>query len=149
LVLSARPNAKLDIAGTVSRAFSGDWPPGVRFLGLVPDLDPLYEAAGVVISPLTFGSGLKIKLIEALAKGKAIVATSVTLHGVENECRDGVCVADDPASFANSIVRLLGNDEARHDLASRALETARQHFSAAQCYAGFTEWLRSRTNRTS
>jgi succinoglycan biosynthesis protein ExoO len=51
----------------------------------------------VVVAPLTAGSGLKIKLVEALSRGKAIVATSVTAQGVEELVRPAVAVADDAA----------------------------------------------------
>ena len=51
-------------------------------LGRVDDLTPLYAGAAVAISPLRGGSGLKIKLIEALGQGKVIVATTTTLQGV-------------------------------------------------------------------
>lgn len=76
-------DCQLVVAGTVAASFPSSVP-GVRFLGMVPDLDPLYAQAGVVISPLTIGSGLKIKLIEALGRGKAIVATSVTTEGCDD-----------------------------------------------------------------
>jgi succinoglycan biosynthesis protein ExoO len=141
-VRAAWPDARLDIAGSVARAFPQGGPEGVAFLGLVDDLDPLYAAAGIVISPLTFGSGLKIKLVEALAKGKAIVATTVTLQGCEAQCEGAVRVTDDPATFAGDIVALHRDDDARRALAEAALAAARRHFSAEACHAAFADWLR-------
>ncbi len=135
------PEARLDIAGSVARAFPQGGPDGVAFMGLVDDLGPLYADAGIVISPLTFGSGLKIKLIEALAKGKAIVATTVTMQGCERECAGAVRVTDDPSLFAEHILALHRDDSARAALAGAALEAARRHFSATACYAAFTLWL--------
>ncbi len=141
-VLAAWPEARLDIAGTVAWAFPAGGPQGVRFLGLVDDLGALYDQAGVVISPLTFGSGLKIKLIEAMAKGKAIVATSITLQGVEAECEGAVARADDPGKFAAHILELHADSAARFALAERALQAARQHFSPQACYGAFVAWAR-------
>ena len=135
------PDARLDVAGSVARAFPRGGPGGVGFLGLVDDLDPLYADAGIVISPLTFGSGLKIKLVEALAKGKAIVATTVTLQGCEQETAGAVRVTDDADAFADHILELHRDDDARRTQAQAALETAQRHFSAAACYAVFTQWL--------
>ncbi len=140
-VRAACPNATLDVAGTVGRAFDTA-PDGVRLLGLVDDLDPLYTRAGVVISPLTFGSGLKIKLIEALARGKAIVATPITVEGAERETDGAVHVTDDAARFAAHVVSLNRDVAARTALAGAALDAARRHYGAATCYAGFVEWLR-------
>ena len=56
------PDAELVVAGSVGRAFDSA-PPSVRFLGVVQSLAPVYASAAVVISPLTVGSGLKIKLV--------------------------------------------------------------------------------------
>lgn len=140
-IRSAWPQARLDIAGSVARAFPQGGPEGVTFLGLVDDLEPYYALAGIVISPLTFGSGLKIKLIEAMAKGKAIVATSVTMQGVERECDGAVRVTDDPDAFAAHILELHQDAAARTAQAQAALNAARAQFSAKACYAAFTEWL--------
>ncbi|MGH6958583.1 MAG: glycosyltransferase, partial [Caulobacteraceae bacterium] len=116
-------------------------PEGVRYLGFVDRLDPLYADAGVVISPLTGGSGLKIKLIEALAHGKACVATSVTLQGVEEEAAHAVAVADTPEAFASSVVELLSSEPRRIELGRRALAVVRASFSAERSQGEFVRWL--------
>ncbi|KQM13777.1 glycosyltransferase [Novosphingobium sp. Leaf2] len=133
------PNLTLDIVGSVSDAF-GKSPPGVVFHGQVNAIEPFYARAGIVISPLTFGSGLKIKLIEGLSQGKALVVTSVTLQGVENECRDVVILADSPRDFMNGIVALM-DDTRRLEMATAALAAADQHFSARACHGDFVAWL--------
>lgn len=147
MVTAGRPHARLDVAGTVARAFPAGGPAGVRFLGPVDDLDALYAQAGVVLSPLTFGSGLKIKLIEAMAKGKAIVATTITLQGVETDCEGAVAVTDDPAAFAGHVLRLQADADGRRDLAEAALEVARAKFSPAACYGPLVDWARSAVRR--
>lgn len=140
-IRAARPAASLDVAGSVASAFPEGGPAGVRFLGLVDDLAPLYADAAVVISPLIQGSGLKIKLIEALARGKAIVATGVTLQGVEEIASQAVARADDPIPFAQAAIRLLQAEGDRAALAARALNTARVHFSSEACYRSYRSWL--------
>ena len=144
-VLAARPACRLHVAGTAYRAFVGRAFLNVEFLGLVDDLDALYSATGVVISPLTFGSGLKIKLIEALAKGKAIVATSITLQGVETICGPAVMERNDPADFAAAIIALAGSEQDRSALADRALQCAYDHFSASIVHAPLLDWLAQST----
>jgi glycosyltransferase involved in cell wall biosynthesis len=130
------PTVKLYVAGTVSN-FMGNMPAGVFALGLVNDLDPLYQQAGVVISPLRIGSGLKIKLIEALSRGKSVVGTSTTLQGVERCLADCIVAVDDPERFAAAVVALLRDQGARTALASRALAQVREHFSPEKCYGPF------------
>jgi glycosyltransferase involved in cell wall biosynthesis len=135
------PDARLLIAGTVSWAFPKGGPDGTEFLGLVDDLPALYTRAGIVISPLIQGSGLKIKLVEALAHGKAVVATSVTLQGVEEIAGQAVAHADAADDFATEIMSLIASRSARSSLGERALELARSYFSSAHCHREFASWL--------
>lgn len=127
-VRKAQKDATLLVAGSVGPAL-GAAPEGVRLLGLVPDLAPLYREAAVVISPLTVGSGLKIKLIEAMAAGKAIVATSVTLQGVEEIVAGAVAGVDEPEDFAAAIIELLRDRDRRLALAEASRRIAELHFS--------------------
>ena len=142
---AALPEAVLTIVGTVSAGMGGyPLPQGARYAGTVPDLEPLYTRAGVVISPLTFGSGLKIKLVEAMAKGKAIVATSVTLQGVEEFAEAAILKADDPDDFVRGVVTLAQNEGRRRELGEKALAVAQAHFSADAAQGRFVAWLRTR-----
>lgn len=146
-ILEAVPNVTLTIAGSVSSGMTGvPQPKAVQYLGVVDDLAPLYERAGVVISPLTFGSGLKIKLIEALALGKAMVATSITLQGVEAIAEHAVLQADHADEFANAIVSLTRSKSLRLKTGVSALSVAREHFSAAVAHGPFASWLFSKAN---
>ena len=136
LIVTEVPAATLDVAGSVNRVLS-NVPRNVRMLGVVPDLNPLYEAAGVVISPLRSGSGLKIKLIEALAHGKAIVCTSETLQGVSAAIGSAVLVADDPEAFARAVIELMQQETFRARQAALALDAAGRIFSPDACYKSF------------
>lgn len=142
LIRGAVPAIRIKVAGTVAAAFD-QAPPGVELLGLVPDLAPLYRDAGVVISPLVQGTGLKIKLVEAMARGKAIVATTTTLQGFEHYADDAVARADSAEDFAAAILRLVHDDGARSALASRALDAARRDFGPDAAFAEFRRWLGS------
>lgn len=149
-VLEAAPDATLTIAGSVSSGMTGfPKPKAVQYLGIVDDLEALYERAGVVISPLTFGSGLKIKLIEALALGKAMVATSTTLQGVEDIAKHAVLHADDANDFASAIVSLAHDKPLRLKMGASALLVAEEHFSAAAAHGPFAAWLASKANPVS
>jgi succinoglycan biosynthesis protein ExoO len=141
LIRAKRPNARLSVAGSVSRSI-GSAPEGVSLLGIVPNLVPLYRNAGVIISPLHMGSGLKIKLIEAMAAGKAIVATSVTAQGVADIVNGAVTIEDDPIRFADAVTDLLGAPERRKALGAAALKTAQERFSADACYSDLINHIR-------
>jgi GT2 family glycosyltransferase/glycosyltransferase involved in cell wall biosynthesis len=128
------PGATLLVAGGVG-ATLGQPPASVRLLGVVPDLEDLYYGAGVVISPLQAGSGLKVKLVEALGRGKAIVATPHTLQGVPPCVRTAVAMADTAMDFAAGVVAFLRDPALRHRFGASALAAARAHFSAPACHA--------------
>lgn len=141
-VRTVRPQVLLDVAGSVRNAFPAG-AEGVVFHGIVPDLSALYREAGVVISPLRQGSGLKIKLVDALAQGKTCVVTGVTLQGVEDLAVDAVVRADDPAEFAEAILRLLADSSLREGYAAQALAAARDRFGADAVFRELRQWLRS------
>ena len=132
VIRSARPEAVLDIAGSVCADIPRR-PAGVRLHGRVDRLDTLYRDAAVVISPLKIGTGLKIKLVEALAHGKAMVVTSTTLQGIEDSAGDAVRQADGPREFAAATVELLSDVSTRLELGERALALARTRFGRATC----------------
>lgn len=147
-IKSSHPGVQLHVAGTVTQ-FMGPMPDGVQSLGFVESIDPLYEDGAVVISPLRTGTGLKIKLIEALGHGKAIVGTSKTLEGVEEYLADAIVVEDEPARFAEAVIALLGDRKARVDLASRGLAKVELYFSPEKCYGPFLKAFLGNANRSS
>jgi glycosyltransferase involved in cell wall biosynthesis len=140
-VRRAVPTANLTVAGTVSWGMPMPAPDGVSFLGAVPNLDDLYRRAGVVIVPLRLGSGLKIKLVEALGQGKAIVATGPAVEGVEKLVREAVHIADEPADFADQVVNLMSDEELRLERGEAALKIARQYFSSTACFSGLLTFI--------
>ena len=144
-VRAAVPEADLWVAGTVCGKLDTA-PQGVRLLGPVRDLAAVYRSAAVVVSPLQVGSGLKIKLIEALGHGKAVVATSVTMQGVGETLADAVAVADEPERFTAAVVELLRDTALREQRATAALALARRHFSASACHAELVAFVQGDEN---
>jgi len=146
-ILDAVPNANLTVAGSVYSGMAGfPHPKGVQYQGIVDDLAPLYARAGVVISPLTFGSGLKVKLIEALALGKAMVVSSVTLQGVETIADHAVLKADHADDFSSAVITLTNNRALRLKIGTVALGVANKNFSAALAHGPFSSWIFSKAN---
>ncbi|MEQ5787973.1 glycosyltransferase [Erythrobacter sp. NFXS35] len=146
MLKAASPATRLDVAGTVCTDFSRRVPDGVRLLGLVPELAPHYACAGIVISPLRFGSGLKIKLIEALAKGRPVVATPVTLQGVAETCGQAVIEAESAEGFVAGIVALQRSEELRMRLSIDALRVVTEHFAPLSAHRDFRAWLQDAAN---
>lgn len=130
LVRRAVPSARLIIAGSRPeeiRAYSRSIP-GVEFTGFVDDLENVYRRSRIVCCPVLRGGGTRIKIIEAAAYGKPIVATSMGAEGLD--FRDGheFLLRDDPGSFADACVNLLANDSICNSLGSAAHELALQQY---------------------
>lgn len=89
--------------------------PGVHVTGGVPDMRPFLETAGVFVCPIRYGAGVKNKILAALAMRKAVVATRVSLEGLDLREDEHVIIADEPERFAAQIIRLIEDP----DLAAR------------------------------
>lgn len=81
--------------------------PGVHVTGGVPDVRPFLEAAGVFVCPLRVGSGVKNKILAALAMRKAVVATPLSLEGLDLVEGEHVLTADGARAFANQVIALI------------------------------------------
>jgi glycosyltransferase involved in cell wall biosynthesis len=94
--------------------------PGVHVMGYVPDVTPYLEQAAVVALPLRLGSGMRVKTLEALAAGKAVVATARALEGLD--VRDGVevVVSESDDAMVDAIVSLLDDGRRRESLGRAA-----------------------------
>ena len=96
-VLGSRPSERL-------RRMQGE---KVCVTGYVEDVAPYYSRACVVVVPLRSGSGIKGKIVQALACGKPVVTTSVGAEGIPAAERDGLFIRDDPQPFAECVRWLL------------------------------------------
>ncbi len=93
---------------------------GVQVTGWVPDTRPYVSDAAVYVVPLRMGSGTRLKVLEAMAMGKAIVSTSRGVEGIDVTPNRDVMVADSPPEFANAVIALLRNSEQRRALGRKA-----------------------------
>lgn len=140
-IVAAAPATRLDVVGTVAADFAGTrLPEGVRMHGLVPQLAPFYARAGIVIAPLRFGSGLKIKLVEALAWGKPMVVSPITLQGVEKACGPAVMRAESAAGFASAVLALQQDQALRASLSRAARAVVAEHFAPAGTHRALRAW---------
>jgi glycosyltransferase involved in cell wall biosynthesis len=84
----------------------------------VNDLTPCFDAATVFVAPIRFGGGTRLKVLEALVRNKAVVATTVAMEGLDGRPGADVEVADSPGEFAAACSRLLQDPDARMRLAA-------------------------------
>jgi glycosyltransferase involved in cell wall biosynthesis len=146
-IQQARPQASLDVMGAstpawverAARRFSG-----IRVLGFQPDIRPILAEASVVIAPLRFGSGVKIKILEAMALGKAVVTTPIGAEGIEAQAGADFVVADNAQSLASETVRLLANPTHRDIVGQRARRFIQTQHDANEIASAFLAWLSER-----
>ncbi|MEH6604211.1 MAG: glycosyltransferase family 4 protein [Pseudomonadales bacterium] len=120
------PDTRLDIVGAVGTRI-GNLPTGCFAIGEVPNVGEWYDKADIAINPVQFGTGLKIKNIEALGHGMPLVTTTVGAEGIEYGSGSAFFVADSPDQFILQVCRLLENRILRENLSKFALNFAREY----------------------
>lgn len=85
--------------------------------GAVPEVAPFYAAAGLVVVPIRLGAGTRLKVLEALMLGKAIVATRMAVEGIDITSGEHYEAADSEADFARICVELMRDASRRQRLA--------------------------------
>ncbi len=102
--------------------------PAIEVEGFVSDVRPAYERAAVVIAPLLASAGTNIKIIEAMAMGKAIVSTPGGINGLDLVSGRDLLVAGRGEEFAAAIRNLVENPERRRALEGQARKTAEEKY---------------------
>ncbi|MDQ0512610.1 glycosyltransferase [Ancylobacter amanitiformis] len=111
LIREAVPAAELQVAGSLGRAVPLGTE-GVRALGFIDDLTPVYAGARLVINPAVAGTGIKIKTLEAMAHLRPLVTWPSGVDGVAPELRALCDVVTDWHVFTAAVIRLLDDDTA-------------------------------------
>ncbi|MGC9467558.1 MAG: glycosyltransferase [Anaerolineae bacterium] len=96
--------------------------------GYVDDLSSWYRAAAVFVSPLLVAGGLLQKVLDAMALGVPVVATPVSNHGASAVPDEHLLLADEPAAFADAVVRLLRDPALRARLGAAARQFVSRHY---------------------
>ncbi|SCH69135.1 glycosyltransferase [uncultured Bacteroides sp.] len=101
-------NIEIIVVGKVVKYIDCDYT-NLKKIEYVEDLHELYSKVDIVICPLQNGTGMKIKVIEAMSYGIPIVCTSRGVDGLPDKNKNGCLVEDTPEGFANAINQLVAN----------------------------------------
>lgn len=96
--------------------------PNVEVAGYVADLPTYYRQATVLVAPMRFVVGMQNKILEAMACGVPVVATSFAHEGIDAQPGQGVLVADDDDAFGEGVCTLLLRPEIRREMSRQARE---------------------------
>jgi polysaccharide biosynthesis protein PslH len=125
LIREARPDVTLEIVGDSPppevRALGGD---KITVTGSVTSIVPYLDRAAVVVAPIEIGGGVRVKVLEALAAGKAVAASARAAEGISARPGEEMMIAEGNLDMAAAIVALLEDERARRALAQRAREWA-------------------------
>ncbi len=139
-MLRHRADARLRVIGRAPRpalrAVIDGLGDTVSLEGFVPDLDAALSGAAAMVNPLRFGTGIKIKIMEALARALPVVSTSVGADGVDHGPGTGVLVSDNTEHTVQTLLGLTDTDANR--LASAAaVEHFRRRYARPAAFASY------------
>lgn len=148
LIQRSQPNVHLYIVGKAPteevRALASDF---VHVTGGVPDVRPYVHRAAVSVVPLLVGGGTRLKILESMAMGKAIVSTTIGCEGIDARDGDTIRFADTPEQFARTVVELLASPEARVGLGTRARAFVEANYRWSAILSRVAEAIASRSVR--
>jgi glycosyltransferase involved in cell wall biosynthesis len=130
-IREAVPSVEMDLIGRhppreVTKLASED--PAFRVRGFVDDVRPFIDGASVYVVPIRVGGGTRLKILDAMAMGKAIVSHSIGAEGLELTRGRDILIADDAQDFATHVVDLLRNRERCLALGEAARNTVLQQY---------------------
>ena len=102
--------------------------PHITYHGEVDDARLFMQAHGIMVAPLWSGSGIRIKILEAMALGRPVVTTGTGIEGIAAEHLRTVMVGNDPESFKDLIIRLMANPGERASMVSEARKLITREF---------------------
>ena len=104
--------------------------PDIEVVAGPDSVEPFYAAADVAIVPIRAGGGTRIKILEAMSYGVAVVSTSVGMEGLDAEPGKNVLVGDDAERFADCCRQLMVDDEQRKHIADAGRALFQERYSA-------------------
>ncbi len=130
LVRAELPDAVFSIVGSHMvpevEALAGD---GVRVLGFVEEIAPMFAQARLSVAPLRYGAGQKGKVVTSLGFGVPCVLTNIAAEGLGLGSEDGALLEDEPAAFAAAVVRLYHDADLWQRLSDGGLSLVQREFS--------------------
>lgn len=144
LLAAREPRLRLTVAGS-------DFPPalrarleaaGIATAADVGDLRAFAAPFGAMIAPLFSGSGMRIKLLEAMALGKPVIATTLGARGIEATPGEEALLADDAEGFAEAVVRCACDRELAGRLGAAARRLIEERYDARRLTAGLADFYR-------
>jgi len=140
VVSGAVPDARFTVIGRDPPAVLGKSDPdSIEIAGYVADPDRYLRETAVFVVPLLAGGGMRVKILEAWAKGLPVVSTTIGAEGLRVADGENILLADRPAEFARHVIRLLQDPEFAAGLARQGRRTVEAHYDWREVYPAWDE----------
>jgi len=146
LIRRHEPNARFLIVGhdPTEAVLALKSIPGITVTGTVPSVEDYLRQATVFVAPVRFGGGTRIKILEAMAYGRAVVSTTVGAEGIEVESGKHLLLADRPADFAASCLLLLNDASLRERIGEEGYSLFKKQYTWSRIERHVEDIVRSR-----
>ena len=94
--------------------------PGIKYLGEIEDAEEFLKSNPIHIVPLFSGSGMRIKIVETMAHGRAVVTTTLGTEGIDTKHGENILIADSGEAFTKAIVKLIENEDYCREIGKNA-----------------------------
>lgn len=137
------PTVSLKIAGSHMNIKEFDDPHnGIKAIGFIEDLETWYQTEGIFVSPIQSGSGVRIKILEAMNHGIPVITTKAGALGISEEGQ--MIIADSNEEIIEKAIALASDKSLRRELGHKAAQFIRDHYSVAQTSNRLNTFLNDR-----
>lgn len=100
----------------------------IQITGYVPDLEPYFQQAALIVVPVRAGSGMRVRILEAFSRAIPVVTTTIGLEGIAASLESDVLVGDSPEEFSSQVCRLLADPSLQDKLAENGRRLAENKY---------------------
>lgn len=101
----------------------------LEFLGYVKNLIPYFKKASIFIIPIRSGGGIRVKILDALARGIPVVSTKLGAEGINVKNRKEILIDDEAEEFIRAVLKLMTNKKIANHLSKNGLKFIQTHYS--------------------
>lgn len=130
---------RFHIYGNVRLGLPPSNDPRINFKGFVQDINAIYREVDIIVNPVRFGAGLKIKNVEALGFGLPLLTTAHGARGLEPGINTAFLIADKTEDQVASLINMLTDTNLRKGLSAKAIKLVENLFSPNRCFQRLLE----------
>lgn len=123
-----KSKCELRIFGSICEKVDQPSNPKIKFVGRVDKVEDMYNQIDLAVNPISFGSGLKTKCIEAMANSIPLITTNVGAQGIENGINNAFLVANSSDEFAKQIDKFFADKNLQESLKEKGVEFVKENF---------------------